>query len=73
MQRQNARVMVASEYPEVRHLVSEVASRKSGAVIVGHAENGLKATTLARSVRPDVVLLDCHLPHAVGLDAVPLS
>lgn len=73
MQRQNARVMVASEYPEARHLVSEVASRESGAVIVGHAENGLNATTLARSVRPDVVLLDCHLPYTVGLDAVPLS
>ncbi len=73
MPERNLRVMLASEYPEVRDLLSELAGRERGAVVVGQAENGIKATALARSLRPDVAMLDCRLPHIVGLDAVPLS
>jgi len=73
MPKENVRVMLASEYPEVRHLLSELARNESGTVVVGQAENGIKATSLAKKLKPDVAVLDCHLPHALGLDAVPLS
>jgi len=73
MQERNVQVMLASEYPEIRHLLSELTGKEPGAVVIGEAESGLKATALARSLRPDVAVLDCHLPYTVGLDAVPLS
>lgn len=72
-QTQNMRVMLASEYPHVRHLLNELAKREPDAVVVGQAENGIKATALARSLKPDVAVLDFHLPHTVGLDTIPLS
>ncbi len=73
MQRQNLRVMLASEYPRVRHFLREVVEEEAGAVIVGQAENATKALTLTRNLRPDVAIIDCYLPHSIGLDSVPLS
>ncbi len=73
MQRQNVRVVLASEHPEVRYFLREVVEEERGAVVVGQAENATKALTLARNLRPDVAIIDCDLPHAIGLDTVPLS
>ena len=73
MQRQNVRVIIASEYPEVRYLLRDVVEGEAGAVIVGQAENAIKALTLTRNLRPDAAIIDCDLPHAIGLDTVPLS
>jgi len=44
-----------------------------GVVVIGQAENAPGTLALARSLRPDVVIIDSHLPHAVALEAVPLS
>lgn len=72
MQRHNMRVMLASEHPDVQHFLRGVVEQEDG-VIVGQAENATKALTLARQLRPDVALVDCYLPHTVGLDSVALS
>ncbi len=72
MQRQNLRVILALEYPEVQHFLKAMLE-EDGSVIVGQAQDAPKALTLARNLRPDVVLVDCHLPHVVGPDIVPLS
>jgi DNA-binding NarL/FixJ family response regulator len=37
--------------------------------VVGEAEDGLQAVRLARSLRPDVVLMDVRMPHLDGLEA----
>lgn len=73
MRRQNVRIMLASEHSEVRYFLREVVEEEAGVVIIGQAENATKALTLARHLRPDVAIIDSHLPHAVGLDTVPLS
>jgi CheY-like chemotaxis protein len=73
MQRQNVRVILASEYPRVRNFLREVVEEEPGAIIIGQAETASKALTLARTLRPDVAIIDGGLPHTVGLDAVPLS
>lgn len=73
MKRQNIRVMLASEYPEMRSLLKGVIEEQEKAVIVGQAENASRALTLARSLRPDVVVIDTSLPYAVGLDSSPLT
>ena len=73
MQRQNVRVILASEHPEVRHFLREVVEEESGAVILGQAENATKALALVKHLRPDVAIIDCYLPHTMGLDTIPLS
>lgn len=73
MKRQNIRVMLASEYPEMRSLLKGVIEDQEKAVIVGQAENATRTLTLARSLRPDVVVVDTSLPYAVGLDSSPLT
>ncbi len=73
MKRQNVRVIVASEYPEVQHLLRGVAEEEGRAVTVGQAQDASTALTLARNLRPDVAIIDSCLPHVVGLDTIPLS
>ena len=37
--------------------------------IVGEARNGREAVELCRSLRPDLVLMDVHMPKMDGLEA----
>src|SRR3972149_12251429 len=67
------RVLVASDYPKVRDLLIALAKEEPEVVVVGQADNGTRGITLARSLRPDIALLDCHLPHTLGIDSLPLS
>ncbi len=67
------RVLLASEYPKVRYFLRELVEEEPGVVVIGQAENATKALALARNLRPDVAIIDCNLPHAVGLDTVSLS
>ncbi len=73
MQGQIVRVILASEYPKVRHLLGEALAEEPETAIVGQAENATRVLTLAKKLRPDVAIIDCYLPYTVGLDAVPLS
>ena len=37
--------------------------------VVGHAVSGREAVLLARTLRPDVVLMDLHMPGMDGIEA----
>lgn len=73
MEKQHLRVMVASEYPQARDLLREIAEGDEGAIFVGQAPDSTRALTLARNLRPDVAIIDSNLPYSVGLDTVRLS
>lgn len=66
------RVVLGSEVAQARDILSSLVEQQSG-IVVGQAQNAPEAIALTRSLRPDVVILDCHLPHAVGLGQVAMS
>lgn len=73
MQRRNMRVIIASAHPMVRHLVKEMVEDETGITIVGQAENAARTISLTRRLRPDVAIIDSHLPYKKLLETVPLS
>ncbi len=63
------KIIVADDHLLYRSgLVSLLAGRE-GLEIVGQASDGLQAIELARALRPDLVIMDVHMPRSNGLEA----
>jgi AmiR/NasT family two-component response regulator len=62
-----ANVLIVDDDPIVRlDLKNQV--KAIGHSVAGEADSGSQALTLARNLRPDVVLLDIVLPHLSGIE-----
>lgn len=66
-----ASVLVVDDSSDVRRLVALVLERHPRFSVAGEAPDGGVAVTLARTVQPDVVLLDLSMPGIGGLEALP--
>src|SRR5512142_952779 len=62
------RVMIADDHPIVRRGLRGVLEAEPDIEVVGEAADGRQAVALARSVSPDVVLLDIQMPGLTGLE-----
>jgi DNA-binding NarL/FixJ family response regulator len=63
------RVVVADDQALVRSGFTMLLSGEPDIDVVGEASNGAEAVALARSERPDVMLLDVRMPVMDGLEA----
>jgi DNA-binding NarL/FixJ family response regulator len=63
------RILLANHHPIVRTTLRHLLEKETGFEIVGEAANGREAIVLADYRRPDVVLLDIHLPLVNGISA----
>lgn len=63
------KVMIADDDIIVREGLKMIISSQTDMEIAGEAENGNAAVKLARSVRPDVALLDIRMPERDGISA----
>jgi len=66
------RVLLADDQALVRagfRMILEAEDGEDGIEVVGEAADGAEAVTLARSERPDVVLMDVRMPNTDGIEA----
>ncbi len=64
------RVLIADDHKMMREgLRSLLEDRKDEFECVGEAEDGYQATTMAKALRPDIVIMDIAMPNLNGIDA----
>lgn len=66
------RVLIVDDHTLFRSGIKLLLQRQSGFEVVGEAGDGLEGAKLAKRLKPDVVLLDLHMPGSGGLDTLPL-
>jgi DNA-binding NarL/FixJ family response regulator len=64
------RVLVVDDHPVVRDGVTAALAGRDGITIVGDAGSKTEAVVAATRLRPDVVLVDLHMPGGSGIDAI---
>lgn len=64
------RVLLVDDHTLFRSGIKSLLQRHEEFDVVGEAGDGLEGIKRARSLQPDVVLLDLHMPGVSGLEAV---
>ncbi|MGZ4595350.1 MAG: response regulator [Actinomycetes bacterium] len=65
----DVRVLVVDDQAPFRRAMAAVVEETDGFVLVAQAASGEESLELARDLRPDLVLMDVHLPGIDGLEA----
>ncbi len=63
-------VLIADDFPLIRNALVDAIGRDPDITVVGAATNGNEAVDLTVEHKPDVVLLDVHMPDMSGLVAL---
>ena len=66
------RVLIVDDHTLFRSGIKLLLERQSGFEVVGEAGDGLEGVKRAKQLKPDVVLLDLHMPGTSGLEAISL-
>ena len=67
-----SRVLVADDHEFLRQGVVRLLTKQRTLVVVGEAANGRDAVSLARLLRPDVIIMDVRMPVMGGAEATRL-
>ena len=65
------RILVVDDHTLFRRGLTALLSRDASLLVVGDAADAGQALRKAQELRPDVILLDNHLPGVNGVDALP--
>jgi two-component system nitrate/nitrite response regulator NarL len=66
------RVLIIDDHTLFRSGIKLLLERQTGFEVVGEASDGLEGVKRAKQLKPDVVLLDLHMPGTGGLVTIPL-
>jgi NarL family two-component system response regulator LiaR len=67
---ESVRILIADDHAVVREGLRTLIASEEGLSLVGEACNGEEAVAKARSLRPDVILMDLVMPHKDGIQAI---
>jgi DNA-binding NarL/FixJ family response regulator len=65
-------VLLVEDHPQLRKLLREVVEAFKDLKVVGEASHGEEAVLLAAKLKPNVVVMDIHLPVLSGVPATTL-
>lgn len=63
------RILIADDHPVFRSGIRALVEGEADALVVGEAGTADEAVTLAKELRPDVVVMDLHMPGMGGIEA----
>ena len=66
------KILVADDHAVVREGLRQLLNSQPDMEVVGEAEDGREALEKAKSLRPDVIILDIAMPRLSGLEAARL-
>ena len=66
---QKIKILIADDHSVVRLGLTALLGRKKDFQVVGEAKDGDTAVAMARSLRPDVVIMDLMMPRTDGVEA----
>ena len=66
------RVLIVDDHEQFRRAAAAVVTTTDASIVVSEAASGEEAVRLARSVLPDLVLMDVHLGAMSGVEATRL-
>ena len=66
----NIRILIADDHTVVREGLRALIDTEPRMELVGEAVDGIEAVQKARSLQPDVLLLDLVMPHMDGIAAI---
>jgi len=64
------RILTVDDHPLLREGVAALVATQSDMKVVGEASDGREAIEEFRKRRPDITLMDLHLPQMNGIDAI---
>ena len=66
------RILVVDDHEPVRRSIQTLVSSRNGWLVCGEAADGLQAVEQAKSLHPDLIIMDVSMPKMNGLDATQI-
>jgi NarL family two-component system response regulator LiaR len=66
---QRRRIVIADDHPLYRDALRQMLCLQPDLLVIAEAENGRDAIELCRRLRPELVLMDVHMPTLDGIAA----
>lgn len=66
------RILLVDDHVLFREGIASVLNSQADMEVVGEASDGLEAVTMARNLRPDLILMDVTMPGIDGIEATRL-
>ena len=66
-------IVLADDHVLVRNGIKAMLESEADIKVIGEAGNGAEALERAKSLRPDILVLDIRMPEMSGLEAAEIS
>ena len=63
------KIIIADDHQIVRMGLASIFGKESDISVIGEARNGIEAVSLAKELKPDIILMDLMMPKKNGVQA----